>query len=235
MDLEERLSKETMKGKPPDTDSTFSYSADGELPGCASTLKVPHMLISVELDQDQDLSTNEACYRWISSFPGLANQVKVDGVYQGYSTVLILSIPILIWNMLPDHPACRPIAYFTSKNLLRNNPTHYANSWVSSSTTESSATPSNLSCSFYNDVPMELATPTDIEDSVLKKGCRDSSPIADSAVTYDTVEIPGSNVPGAIMRNVGDDISSTLEILFSQKSKLAYLLIWQQVMVAENV
>jgi hypothetical protein len=75
----------------------------------------------VELDEEHPLPNPEACRRWISSFPGLAKHVKVEGVYHGYSTVLVISIPIVIWNTLPEHPACQPITYVTSRNLLQDN------------------------------------------------------------------------------------------------------------------
>jgi hypothetical protein len=39
-------------------------------------------------------------------------------VFTSYSTVLILSIPVVIWNMLPENPACQPISYITSRNLI---------------------------------------------------------------------------------------------------------------------
>jgi hypothetical protein len=76
------------------------------------------MLIAITLDEDQPLPHIEACRNWICSFPGLAKYVKVEGVFTSYSTVLILSIPIVIWNMLPENPACQPISYVTSRNLI---------------------------------------------------------------------------------------------------------------------
>ncbi|KAK0115573.1 hypothetical protein ONS96_014027 [Cadophora gregata f. sp. sojae] len=81
-------------------------------------LKVPHMLVSIALDEDQMLPNAEACRRWICSFPGLAKHVKVEGVYSSYSTVVMLSIPVAVYNMLPDNPACQPVAYVTSRNRL---------------------------------------------------------------------------------------------------------------------
>jgi hypothetical protein len=81
-------------------------------------LKGPHMLVSVALEEDQQLPDSEAVSRWICAFPALAKHVSVHGVYKSFSTVLILSIPVVIWNMMPDDPACQPISYVTSKNLL---------------------------------------------------------------------------------------------------------------------
>jgi hypothetical protein len=76
------------------------------------------MLISITLDEDQLLPNPEACRRWICAFPGLGKHVKIEGIFSSYSTVIILSIPVVIWNMLPDNPACQPISYVTSRNLI---------------------------------------------------------------------------------------------------------------------
>lgn len=81
-------------------------------------LKVPHMLVSFALDQNASFPNGEACRRWLSAFPGLAKHVKIEAVFDSYSSVLIMSIPVVIWNMLPDHPACQPISYVTSRNLM---------------------------------------------------------------------------------------------------------------------
>ena len=40
-----------------------------------------------------------------------------------YSTLLVLSVPVPVWNMLPDHPACLFIGYVTAPNLVVSTPT----------------------------------------------------------------------------------------------------------------
>jgi hypothetical protein len=96
-----------------DADSVTCQSS-----GSSPVLALPHMLIAITLDEDQPLPNIEACRNWICSFPGLAKCVKVEGVFTSYSTVLILSIPVVIWNMLPENPACQPVSYVTSRNLI---------------------------------------------------------------------------------------------------------------------
>jgi hypothetical protein len=135
--LDERVAQEKQPGASltsSDTetrDSTAPSSQDNK--SCESTqdLKVPHMLVSLELDEDQQFPSVKACRRWIASYPGLVKSVKVDGVYRGYSTVLILSVPVVIWNTLPEHPACRPITYVTSTNLLKDNQSRSTNYTIS--------------------------------------------------------------------------------------------------------
>jgi len=167
MSLEETLTKAATKGKPPATDATDSVSSDEQVTGPTKSLKTPHMLVSVELDQDQDLPSSEACRRWIASFPGLAKHVTVDGVYHGYSTVLILSIPVVIWDTLPDDPACRPITYVTSGNLLGDNTTLVcASSSAHINLPERIPTPTATYGSFHDDSSGQIVAPSDMDSGV---------------------------------------------------------------------
>jgi hypothetical protein len=50
--------------------------------------------------------------------PLLAKWAKVEGIFQSYSILLLLSVPVLVWNILPDHPACSFVSYITSPNLV---------------------------------------------------------------------------------------------------------------------
>jgi hypothetical protein len=89
------------------------------VPAATSTLKVPHMLVSIALDQDESLPNGEACRRWLSAFPGLAKHVKVEAVFDSYSTVLIMSIPVVIWNRLgSDTIDKRSIDNRASKSII---------------------------------------------------------------------------------------------------------------------
>jgi hypothetical protein len=116
--LEERLSINHETREPSAEIIPTSTSASKLSGEVTSTLKLPHMLISITLDEDQPLPNPEACRRWICAFPGLAKHVKIEGIFTSYSTVIILSIPVVIWNMLPDNPACQSISYVTSRNLI---------------------------------------------------------------------------------------------------------------------
>ncbi|RDL31360.1 uncharacterized protein BP5553_09569 [Venustampulla echinocandica] len=80
-------------------------------------LQIPHVLISVALEEHQS-SDFEAWYRWIRQVPGLANYAVVEGIYKSHSTMLLVSIPLLIWDMLPDDHAVSFVGYVQSRNLL---------------------------------------------------------------------------------------------------------------------
>jgi hypothetical protein len=102
-------------------DLDFDNSCSSPLssvPSLTPSGRGPHVLISVALEKSQpDLDVKKTA-RWLESIPLLAKWTKVEAVFQSYSTLLILSVPIPIWNMLPDHPACSFVGYVTSPNLI---------------------------------------------------------------------------------------------------------------------
>lgn len=79
----------------------------------------PHVLISLALEDDQRLDLN-AWEQWLSSFPALAKYVKVQGVFKSHSTLLLLSMSVSVWDLLPEDQACSFVAFIRSNNLIKN-------------------------------------------------------------------------------------------------------------------
>ncbi|KJR85863.1 homeobox domain containing protein [Sporothrix schenckii 1099-18] len=77
----------------------------------------PHVMISLALEDDQNLDLN-AWEQWLSSFPALAKYVKVQGVFKSHSTLLLLSVPVMVWDLLPENRACSFVAFIRSNNLI---------------------------------------------------------------------------------------------------------------------
>lgn len=82
------------------------------------TIDEPHVMISLALEDDQRLDLN-AWEEWLRNFPALAKHVKVQGVFRSHSTLLLLSLPVMVWDLLPEDPACSFVAFIRSNNLLR--------------------------------------------------------------------------------------------------------------------
>jgi hypothetical protein len=78
----------------------------------------PHVMISLALEDDQRLDLN-AWEQWLSSFPALAKYVTVQGVFKSHSTLLLLSMPVSIWDLLPEDNACSFVAFIRSNNLIK--------------------------------------------------------------------------------------------------------------------
>ncbi|QGI67061.1 hypothetical protein CEK27_011032 [Fusarium fujikuroi] len=68
----------------------------------------PHVMISLALEDDQRLDIN-AWEQWLGAFPAMAKYVKVQGVFKSHSTMLLVSMPVSIWDLLPeDHATSSP-------------------------------------------------------------------------------------------------------------------------------
>ncbi|KAI0434113.1 hypothetical protein F5Y09DRAFT_5587 [Xylaria sp. FL1042] len=88
-----------------------------EIIGSQPNESVPHVMVSLALEDDQNLNI-EDWERWLASIPALAKYVQVQGVFKSHSTLLLLSLPVMVWDMLPDHHACNFIAFIRSNNLV---------------------------------------------------------------------------------------------------------------------
>ncbi|KAL9004727.1 MAG: hypothetical protein Q9188_002454 [Gyalolechia gomerana] len=77
----------------------------------------PKVLISVALEEDQSLRTEEVL-DWLKSFPAFAKCVHIESVYKSDSTLLLLSLPVAVWDLLPNDPAISFVAFVRSDNLL---------------------------------------------------------------------------------------------------------------------
>ena len=79
----------------------------------------PKVLISLSLEEDQSLYM-DAWVDWMRSVPALIKYTKVDGIFKSSSTLLVLSIPVALWDLLPKDPAISFIGFVNSSNLLCN-------------------------------------------------------------------------------------------------------------------
>ena len=77
----------------------------------------PHVMISLALEDDQSLDIN-AWEQWLGAFPSLAKYIKVQGVFKSHSTLLLVSMPVMVWDMLPEDCATSFVAFIRSNNLV---------------------------------------------------------------------------------------------------------------------
>ncbi|KAL8761030.1 MAG: hypothetical protein Q9184_002819 [Pyrenodesmia sp. 2 TL-2023] len=81
---------------------------------------LPKVLIRVSLEEEQIYRTGD-WIEWLKSIPALANSVSVEGVYSSNSTLLLLSLPVAVWDLLPEDPAISFISFVKSCNLMPTN------------------------------------------------------------------------------------------------------------------
>lgn len=84
--------------------------------------KCPKVLISVALEEEQWLSAQQWA-DWMRSIPGLVKYANVEGVYKSDSTLMLLTIPVAIWDLVPPNPAINFIGFTRSQDLMKQYPT----------------------------------------------------------------------------------------------------------------
>jgi hypothetical protein len=84
-------------------------------PDQSDTAKV---LITVKLDDRVPLNLAE-WRNWLQrQIPTSVAEIEVEGVFKGNSKVVLLRLPVAIWDMLPDHDAYIFVDYVQSSNLV---------------------------------------------------------------------------------------------------------------------
>ncbi|KAL9628521.1 MAG: hypothetical protein Q9204_005837 [Flavoplaca sp. TL-2023a] len=76
----------------------------------------PKVLISVALQEDQRLDA-EDWLEWLKAVPALAKFVSVEGVFKSDSTLVLLTLPVAMWDMIGKDPAVTFLAFVRSHNL----------------------------------------------------------------------------------------------------------------------
>ena len=95
--------------------SQSSLSEDGR--GLEFTL--PQVLISVALEDEQMLHTSD-WVEWLKNFPAVAKSLHIQGVYKCNSTLVHLSLPVALWDVIPSNPAISFISFIKTHNLAPN-------------------------------------------------------------------------------------------------------------------
>ncbi|KAL8869101.1 MAG: hypothetical protein Q9198_007978 [Flavoplaca austrocitrina] len=81
-----------------------------------NSFESPKVLISVALQEDQRLNT-EDWLEWLKAAPALAKMVSVEGVFKSDSTLILLTLPVALWDAVPKDPAITFLAFVRSHNL----------------------------------------------------------------------------------------------------------------------
>lgn len=76
----------------------------------------PGILVTCRLrDQHVDV---ERWRQWLLKAPEAARGIQISALYPGFSAVLIVELPLVVWDLLPPLPAISFIAYTTGKNHI---------------------------------------------------------------------------------------------------------------------
>ena len=87
-----------------------SQSAGSHIQTCSQ------VILSIQLEGDElDVPAWRECIRL---FPAEAKDIKIEGVYSSFSTLLLVRMPVAIWSLLPENQAYSFVGYVTSENRV---------------------------------------------------------------------------------------------------------------------
>ena len=76
--------------------------------------KLPQVLLAVRLDDPKfDL---QKWIEWIRNAPPEAKSIHIEGSYDSFSTLILLRMPVAVWNLVPENSAYSFVGFVTSGN-----------------------------------------------------------------------------------------------------------------------
>jgi hypothetical protein len=103
------------------TQSTFSQYFGGDDPTkkrkrpADEEIEYPQVLLAIRLDKHElDLEAWKECL--LRQLPTEAKDIKIEGIYSSFSTLLLLRLPVAVWDLLPANLAYSFIGFVTSEN-----------------------------------------------------------------------------------------------------------------------
>ena len=78
----------------------------------------PKVLLAINLQGERWSDVDRLFADWLKDIPVPVNSVNIEAVFHSYSTLLLISAPIAVWNCLSKHPSCSFIGVVKSSNLL---------------------------------------------------------------------------------------------------------------------
>ncbi|KAG4439224.1 hypothetical protein IFR05_005315 [Cadophora sp. M221] len=80
-------------------------------------IEYPQVLLAIRLDKHElDIEAWKECL--LRQLPPDAKDIKIEGIYGSFSTLLILRLPLDIWDLLPDNRAYSFIGFVITPNMI---------------------------------------------------------------------------------------------------------------------
>ncbi|KAK0106317.1 hypothetical protein ONS96_003955 [Cadophora gregata f. sp. sojae] len=77
----------------------------------------PQVLLSIRLDKHElDIEAWKECL--LRQLPPEAKDIKIEGVFGSFSTLLLLRVPLEIWDLLPENRAYSFVGFVTTENMV---------------------------------------------------------------------------------------------------------------------
>ncbi|KUJ23891.1 uncharacterized protein LY89DRAFT_776104 [Mollisia scopiformis] len=79
--------------------------------------KAPTAQILLAIRLERDALDIPQWTELLRNLPSEAIDIRIEGVYQSFSTLLLLRMPVAVWDLLPQNPAYSFVGFVTSDNL----------------------------------------------------------------------------------------------------------------------
>ncbi|PVH71184.1 hypothetical protein DL98DRAFT_660783 [Cadophora sp. DSE1049] len=77
----------------------------------------PQVLLAIRLDKHElDIEAWKECL--LRQLPPEAKDIKIEGIFGSFSTLLLLRVPLEIWDLLPEHRAYSFVGFVTTENMV---------------------------------------------------------------------------------------------------------------------
>ena len=108
--------------------------------GSGSEQSFPIVLIAVALEENQSLQL-DTWVEWLRDIPAIAKYARVEGIYESYSTLMLISLPIHIWDLIPNNPAVSFVGFIKSQDYLKKQPSESSTAQAANSAHTSTSSP----------------------------------------------------------------------------------------------
>jgi hypothetical protein len=78
----------------------------------------PQIILAVNLQEDN--FDHDKWVEWIKSATKEAREISIEGKYKSFSTLLLLKMPVSIWDMLADNPAYKFVGFVRPRNGIQD-------------------------------------------------------------------------------------------------------------------
>ncbi|KAL9101314.1 MAG: hypothetical protein Q9187_009259, partial [Circinaria calcarea] len=103
-------------------DDGISHITAPTTPSMSPSTEEPRVLLAVSLEHNANPSDVESWAKWLTSGTpqGIKDisVVKIEAAFASNSTLLLVSLPVTVWNLLPETSAYRFVDYISSPDIL---------------------------------------------------------------------------------------------------------------------
>ncbi|KAF8856020.1 hypothetical protein BDZ45DRAFT_804520 [Acephala macrosclerotiorum] len=75
----------------------------------------PQILLAIRLERNElDIPR---WVEWIRNLPAAGKDIRIEGLYESFSSLVLLRMPVAVWSLLPQNPSYSFVGFITSENL----------------------------------------------------------------------------------------------------------------------